>query len=57
LRPALADALFTRLVVFPEDARLVGVVLGDVVVLFDSMHRDDVGDVHGSARRPCFLGH
>jgi len=46
-----------RLVVFPEDARLVGVVLGDVVVLFDSIHRDDAGDAHGTASRPRFLGH
>jgi len=55
LRPAFADALLTRLVVFPEDARLVGVLLGDVVVLFDSVCRDDAGDVHGTASRPhCF---
>jgi hypothetical protein len=56
LRPALADALLTMLVVFPEDARLVGVILGDVVVLFDSIHQDDAGDVHGMASRPR-VGH
>jgi hypothetical protein len=55
VRPALV--LLTRLVVFPEDARLVGVILGDVVVLFDSIHRDDAGDVQGTASRPRFLGH
>ena len=57
LRPALADALLTMLVVFPEDAWLVGVLLGDVVVLFDSIHQDDAGDVHGTAGRSRFLGH
>jgi hypothetical protein len=57
LWPALADALLTRFVAFPEDARLVGVILGDVVVLFDSMHRDDAADVYGTARRSRFLGH
>ena len=56
-RQALAGALLTRLVVFPDDARLVGVILGDVVVLFDSMHWDDAGDVYGTARRSRFLGH
>ena len=56
-RPALADGLLTMLVVFPEDARLVGVILGDVVVFFDSIHRDDAGDVYCSASRPRFLGH
>jgi hypothetical protein len=45
------------LVVFPEDARLVGVLLGDVVVLFDSIYRDDAGDVHGTASRPRCLCH
>jgi hypothetical protein len=49
--------ILTMLVVFPEDARLVGVILGDVVVLFDSIHRDDAGDVYCSASRPRFLGH
>ena len=57
LRPALADVLLTRLVVLPEDARLVGVILGDVVLLFDSIYRDDAGDVHGTASRPRVLGH
>jgi hypothetical protein len=57
LPPALADALLTRFVAFPEDARLVGVILGDVVVLFDSMHGDEAGDVHGMPRRSRFLGH
>jgi hypothetical protein len=57
LRPALADALLMSLVVFPEDARLVGVILGNVVVLFDSIHRDDAGDVHCTASHPRFLGH
>jgi hypothetical protein len=57
LMPALADALLMRLVVFPEDARLVGVVLGDVVVLFDSIHRDDRGDIHGTVSRLRCLGH
>jgi hypothetical protein len=57
LWPVLADALLMRLVVFPEDARLVGVILGDVVALFDSIHGDDAGDVHGTASRPRFLGH
>jgi hypothetical protein len=54
-RPALADAFLTMLVAFPEDARLVGVILGDVVVLFDSIHRDDAGGVYGMPSR--FLGH
>jgi len=54
-RPALADGLLTMLIAFPEDARLVGVILGDVVVLFDSIHRDDAGDVYGMPSR--FLGH
>jgi hypothetical protein len=53
----LADALLTRLVVFPQDARLVGVILGDVVVLFDSTQRDDAGNVHCMPSRPRFLGH
>jgi hypothetical protein len=57
LRPALADALLMSLVVFPEDARLVGVILRDVVVLFDAIHPYDVGDVHGTASRSRFLGH
>ncbi len=43
------------LVAFPEDARLVGLILGGVVVLFDSIHRDDAGDVYGMPSR--FLGH
>ena len=57
LRPVVADALLTRLVAFHEDARLVGVILGDVVVLFDSMQGDDAGDVYGTLRRSRFLGH
>lgn len=57
LRPALADALLTRLVACPEDARLVGVILGDVVVLFDSIHQADPGDVQGTASCRRFLGH
>lgn len=46
-----------KLVVFPENARLVGVILGDVAVLFDSIHRDDADGVHGTASRPRCLGH
>ena len=58
LRRALMDALLTRLVLFPEHARLVGVILGEVVVLFDPIPRDDdVGDVHVTASRPRFLAH
>jgi hypothetical protein len=57
LRPALADALLMRLVVCAEDTRVVGVILGDVVFLFDSIHPGDAGDVHGTARLPRFLGH
>jgi hypothetical protein len=57
LRPALADALLMSLVVFPENARLVGVILGDVVVLFDAIRPHDLGDVHGTASRSRILGH
>jgi hypothetical protein len=57
LRPALADALLTMLVAFPEDARLVGVIFGDVVVLFNSFPSDDAGDLYGMPSRPRVLGH
>jgi hypothetical protein len=55
--PALADVLLTSLVAFPEDARLVGVIVGDVVVLFDPIHGDNTGGVHGMTSRPRFSGH
>jgi len=57
LRPALADVLLTMLVAFPEDARLVGVIFGDVAVLFDSFHSDDAGDIYGMRCRPRVFGH
>jgi hypothetical protein len=56
--PTLDDPLLTRwFVAFPETARLVGVVVGDLVVLFDPIHRFDAGDIHDTAIRSCSLGH
>jgi hypothetical protein len=56
--PALEDPLFTLwFVAFPETARLVGVVVGDRVVLFDPIHQFDARDVQDSVPRSCSLGH
>ena len=56
--PALEDPLLTRLfVAFSETAGLVGVVVGDVIVLFDPMEPADSCGVYDAGPRTRPLGH